>query len=79
VCYALRTVSPLIIEWEADRPQYSRVAADSIVVAREFDRLGATPLGAHSSWVAFELAGEADLAERVFQERGVRSAHRYQL
>jgi hypothetical protein len=71
VSCALAAARVLVTEWNASRPQFSRVAAESLSVALEFDRFGITPPTDNGSWVEFELNGESSLAAHVFREPGL--------
>lgn len=68
VAYSIGAARSLVVEWVAESPQYSKVAAESLAVALEFDRFGIEPPGGHGSWLAFELSGEAALAAQIFKD-----------
>lgn len=71
VVHALRAARLLLVEWSAQDPQYSKVSAESLAVALEFDRARVAPPDGHGSWLDFELIGQAALVAQVFESPDV--------
>lgn len=71
VDHAIAAAEALIDSWLTATVCYSTAVAESISVALEFDRKSVRPPEGSSSWVGFELAGQAAEAERVYRTQGI--------